>query len=432
MLEIIFKSIPKTSNEIIFVLGILGLCVLFSRHKKNIYVHAVLCISLGMITWRTAYGIISGRYASCLIILFSISAAYFLSSLIKFNNKLCIASVFLIGIGIISNWTYKNYIKTQINSNIEALAELHDRYNKRTNQWTLITNDKDYPKIKQREKQNNPIEVYYSDQTIQDIETAISNQRSISKRTLFAITLKEKENGNIDIFSERSKCRHVLSVFFSKNKKERKHVYRIESNADIFTLSENKSIEPMSGILKNGDLEVLDTPEQSFKKLKSHIGRYSLFFDYDESIRTPVNAYFYNASIFTDRLPYYNCLNDKAISGKHSAKIGISKGAGYLLFYQRFDEGSYEYSIIFSGKTGTTVCILYDLYKDKKWNVMPLATYTISTKGTFRIGTSFSVSDLNPGEYFLVGAWVNGEAYLDNFNVVKTDGQMSETNRNSK
>ena len=116
----------------------------------------------------------------------------------------------------------------------------------------------------------------------------------------------------------------------------------------------------------------------------------------------------------------------------HSAKIGISKGAGYLLFYQRFDEGSYEYSIIFSGKTGTTVCFLYDLYKDKKWNVMPLATYTISTKGTFRIGTSFSVSDLNPGEYFLVGAWVNGEAYLDNFNVVKTDGQMSETNRNSK
>jgi hypothetical protein len=271
------------------------------------------------------------------------------------------------------------------------------------------------------ENADNPFEVYHPDNTIKDFYPFLHNYKIVDRSALLNISLNAKEPDKIEIKSQLSKSRHILSIYAQKNKKRRENIYAVESKATIQILSKNKTIPPESGILKNGDLELLDSPEESFKKLKNHIGRYALFFDYDESKRTPVNAYFYNASIYTQYLPNYNCLNGCAISGNNSAYFDIKKGNGYILFNQKLQSGVYEFSFVFSGKSNTTICILYDLYKNKAWNETPLATYTISNNNTHRIRTSFSVGDLNDNEFFLVGAWVNGEAYLDNFCLIRKD-----------
>ena len=172
----------------------------------------------------------------------------------------------------------------------------------------------------------------------------------------------------------------------------------------------------------NGDLELIDSPEDSYIKFKNHIGHYALYFDFDQSKRTPVNAYFHNNPELTQYLPYYSCLNTKAISGNNSARIVTRKGVGYLLFSQKFYSGAYQYSVTFTGNKDSTVCLFYDLNEKNKWIGRPLATYTISSENLIqKITTSFIVSNLNPGDFFLVGVWVQGEAYLDNFYLEKVD-----------
>lgn len=425
MLEVLLKKIPKTSNEVVLILGLLGFFIIWLKGKKNIYLHIVLYVLLGVLIWRIVYRINSSRYASCLIYPFCISAAYCISFTIKTFSKIENKVIAIIGIALISYLLFKNFYITQINYNLGIIAELHDRLNSRSDVWTLIMQAEDLERVRKMEQYDNPFEFYNSDQTIQDVSKYITDYKTINKKVLYNIPLGSKENGFIHLDQADSKYRHVLSVYSQKNKKKRQHVYKIESNVKLLTLSNNKPIEAESGILENGDLELLDSPEQSHIKFKNHIKNYSLYYDFDESKRTPVNAYFYNGAKYTDLLPYYNCMNNKAISGKNSALIVTSGMKGSLIFYQKFYNGSYHYSVILSGKKDTTVCIFYDAYANKKWSVHSLGSYTIPSNGIFQIKTSFSVSDLNPGEYFLIGAYVVGEAYLDNFCITPTNEQST-------
>lgn len=416
MLEVLFKSIPKVTNEFIFILGILGFSILcLRRGKKSLYIPIVSSIVLAMVFWRMIYRIESSRYASIFIYLFSILAAYFLSSFVRYNSKIYTIPISIILLGIMTFWAGKNYGARQINSNLKILAQLHDHYNKKTDIWRLIIHADDSFRIRQMEKFHNSIRIFEDKKSPQDVSNYIKKYKSVDKKILFAVTWDKTEDGNINTLSDHSKYRHVLSIFFQGNQKKRMHVYTVESKAELMTLSQKKAIERESGILTNGDLEILDSPELSYKKYRANIGQYSLFFDYDESKRTPANAYFHNDASYTQYLPYYNCLNSEAISGKNSAKLIVPQGTGFLLFSQKFNEGTYQFSITLSGTKGTEICLLYDLYKNKKWIVMPLAYDVIHSKGIFKIKTSFSVSGLKSGDYFIVGAWVNGEALLDNF-----------------
>ena len=414
MVDILFRLIPKVTNEIIFVTGLLGIFILFLKRRTVTYFSISVLIILLMITWRVAYQIATTRYASVLIYPFSLFSACFFAGLKERKEKPIKYFFVFTAVGSLALWINKAYNIKQINRNLEIIAEYHNAVNRKGKEWTLITNAKDAGRIRRMEKANNLMITYYSEKGIDDVSSYIMEHRSLSDHILYNILSTNKPPHLVLPNSELSKYKYVLSVYTQKNKKKRANIYSIESKADLITLSQNKPVEPRSGILINGDLEKLDSAEQSFIKFKNHIGDYSLYFDYDESKRTPENAYFHNGAIFTQYLPYYSCLNDKAISGKNSAKIVTEKGAGYLLFYQKFTSGSYQYSVTFSGKKGTTVCVLYDVYQNKKWGVIPLATYTIPSKGIFQIKTSFSVS-LKPDEYFIVGARVSGEAYLDNF-----------------
>ena len=169
MFIVLFKTIPKATNEIVFLLGVLGLFVLSLRQKKNVYFYIFLCIMLGMFFWRMGYGIISSRYASCLIYPFSILAAFFLSYLAKIKKKSYLIVIFLIGIGLASSFAYKNYYKSQINFNLEILSQTHEKYNNKYEEATFIANIDEARRIKKMEKTNNKFEVYYGDRTKEDV-----------------------------------------------------------------------------------------------------------------------------------------------------------------------------------------------------------------------------------------------------------------------
>ena len=406
-------------------MGLLGLGVLCLKKWKSSYVRVVLYLTAGMIFLRTVYGIVSGRYASCLIYIFSILAAYFLACLIRFKNKLCTVCVVILGMICISNWLYKNYSCTQIDSDLEIVSQLHEHFNRKADQWTLVMYSEDLYRIRQLGNKSNPIGRYAENKTVQDLYDFIAKYKTISRKALFTIKTNAGEAFLDDAAADPSKHRRVLSVFFQRNRKKRIHVYTVEAKGELLTLSQNRPVEPESGILRNGDLEQLDSPEQSYNKLKGHIGRYSEYFDFDETKRTPVNAYFHNDGAFTANLPYYSCLNEKAISGKNSARIIMRNGVGYLLFYQRFPAGTYHYSVTVSGEKGTRICVLYDMCANKKWKVNPLVNFDIPYKGIFQIKSTFTVSDLSSDDFFLVGAWVRGDAYLDNFCLTKADGKTA-------
>ena len=375
-----------------------------------------------MILWRILYKIQSSRYAGILIYPFSISTSLFICHLFKSKIRSIKIICSFIAIGILIGLINKNYNIKQINSNLGIIAELHDKYNKTWREWILITNHKDGGRIKRMEKGANNYQTYYLEQTLDDVSMFIDNYIDVSHNVLYNISLNAEDSIRVNPNRPLSKFKHILSIYSQKNKKKRNNVFSIESKASFKYLSKNKIIIPESGILKNGDLETIDSPEDSYKKFKKHIGHYELYFDLDQSKRTPVNAYFHNAPEYTQYLPYYSCLNTKAISGKNSARIITKKGIGYLLFYQKFYSGTYQYSIIFTGTKGSTVCLLYDLNENNKWKGKPLASYTISSEELIHeITISFVVPNLPPGDFLLVGVWVRGEAYLDNIHLEKTD-----------
>ena len=85
---------------------------------------------------------------------------------------------------------------------------------------------------------------------------------------------------------------------------------------------------------------------------------------------------------------------------------------------QKFSKGKYILSFLAKAKRGTRLCLLYDLFKDGHWEVVPLTFFLAPDSRIYRIEKTFSISDLSDNDFFLVGAWVqDGEAFLDNFSL---------------
>lgn len=421
MLEVLTKSIPKTTNEIIFFLGLGGLFFFLLKHKRFPYSPIITLVFLSMIIWRVLFRIDSGRYAAVLIYPFTFFAAFFLSSLIRLKKSYSFLLVIISGIGIVYNCIYKCFNMSEANLYLETLVELHNRLNDQNNNCKLITFADDVNRIKQIEKNNNTI-AYYTNVSFQDICSYIENYRIINNSALYSIFVDSKEKNEINCKSKMSEYKLVLSYFSQKRRNKKMLVYKVDSaNTEFWALSQNKRIEPESGILYNGDLELVDTPEQSYEKLKNHIGYYSIYYNFDPTVQTAKNAYFHNDSATTKFLPYYNCSNTNPISGTYSAKLAINQGIGFLLFYQRFQNGKYEFSLLVRGDKDTVIHLLYDTNQSGKWSVNSLCVFIIPDKRLYKIKVSFDVDFLNKSDYFLVGTMVRGTAQFDNFTVEKYD-----------
>lgn len=372
-----------------------------------------------MVLWRSFFNIVSSRYTAGFIFPFVFFSTIFICAL--FKNKAFLKLLGITTLIVISlNWINKNYINARNSSNLEAIAELHDRYNKRINNSVLVTGDNAL-RIGMMEKNNNPFMHFGNLNSLQSVNTFDKKYKRSGQIALLDILTSSKERVSMKNSNSSNNLRYVLSVFSQKNKKKRHHIFSVESKARVFTLSQNKALESESGLLENGDLELLDTPEESYRKLAGSIGNYDSFFKYNDSIRTPINAYFHNSGVYTQFLPYYNCSNENAISGNNSARITIKKGIGSILFYQKFYSGKYVLSAVFKGEKDSRISLLYDCYQDNKWNPITLTNYIIEDKSTKKVEIEFDASSLKPKTYFLVGASVFGDVYLDNFCIKKID-----------
>lgn len=394
----------------------MGLCILTRR--SNVIVQVGLLIILLMAGWRSMIHLTSSRYASGLLFPFTFFATYSIYFLGKSKRKALHCLLLCTGIACIALWIQKNYNRSQINSNLKIVAEIHDAYNSGRDEYILVSNDEENLRIMRMEKKKNKIYQYIrqDNRTIKEIYNQLSY--ALDQNTLFDIVVNARNSAPFEPYNNSlTETKHVLSFFSQKNKKKRHFVYAIKSLVACPPVSSSNRISPECGILENGDLEIIDSEQDSYLKLKKHIGTFDPNKEYDASLRTPFNAYFYNAKNIPEPYPFYTCTDVGAISGKYSAyvKCGTIQ-QGYLIFYQKFMNGNYELSFLIKGTQGTRICILCDKYTNKKWQPVPLAFFTVPNKGLFHPIVNFSIDDLEPGDYFLVGVYIqNGEAFFDNF-----------------
>lgn len=426
-LTTIFRTIPKSVNEFIFVLGILGFFLALRDRKRCFLAHVGIYIVLLMTGWRVLIQIDTSRYASGLIFLFVISATFFFKCLIKTKNA--VARCFLLILaGVMSFlWLKKSYCITFINSPIITIAELHDRYNAKEEKTTLFLNLKDLPRFKKCVTGSNPVRGYYPASTLSDVQSFSDKCKLAYQAFLYDVLLDAKETTKITSSNTLNSCKLVLSIFSQKSKRKRHCLYYIESNSECSVVSNYETIPPESGMLENGDLEIVDSSVESFEKLKRHIKLYSDFYEYDETIRTPASAYFYNGQALTHLRPYYNCSDIDPISGKYSVVFRNIPSNGSLFFYQKNDCGDYEFSVYVRGSKGSSVSLIADLYVDKKWKYIELIRFYLPDKRLYKLKTSFAVDELKDNDYFLAGVTIgNGDAQIDNVALVKIEMSKSD------
>ena len=426
-LKTIFTTIPKSVNEIIFVLGLLGIVLPFAKNERDrLFQRITLIIIFFMVIWRALYQIESSRYASGLILPFTIGASYLIFKLNHLkSNSIVLRIVFpCLLFLVVVLWVKKDFQVSAVNQNINRIVDVHARMNKKAD-TILITPHNDMGRLKYYGSSNRQwVEPYFLEQNHADLSNFIEKFKTVNYRLLYDIVVRSGDTSKVSAKTKDAKYKQVLSLFAQKNKKKKHCVYLIESKGSYRSVSSHDMDEFDSGLLQNGDLEKLDSPERSYEKLKKHITYYEDFYVYDPSIRTPENAYFFNNQAVTHYRPFYTCTSENAISGKSSAYIRINaeKEVSYFLFYQRFHNGKYHYSFQVKGKKGTKVCLLYDMNQDKKYEVRPLAYFVLPNTQTYDVQTVFSVDTLAKDDFFLVGAWVyNGEAYLDNFKLDRID-----------
>lgn len=420
LFQTLIQKIPHASNELIFILGCLGLLLLLCKRRNNFFQKFFFFVLIFAVTWRSMYAINSSRYFSGVIFAFIFFSSCFLFYLFrKTRDSYLILFPLLLTVFTFVYLFCKNFSSHENNKALLAIVDLHKAYNRRGNSWTLLMPYKDSPRISFIEKNANQIEPIYKDVTTQDISIFFSEYRDAGKKVLYSSFLshKEKDISNSHDKYSLSKHKHIFS--FKPSKKKKYNVYKLEARANVLHVSD-LSNPTTPGLLENGDLERLDNPETSFNKLKSNIQSYSQYYKYDESIRTPINAFFHTSPSSAQFHPYFNALNSHAIFGKNSARISTNKGYAYILFFQKFYEGEYAFSVYIEGKKNTTVSVVYDSFFNGKWTIMPLASYTFKRDELVQIRTSFAIDDLKKGDYFLVGSYVdNGEAYFDNFSLTK-------------
>lgn len=425
MFEVLIQTIPSGINEYIFVIGIVFLLFLSSKVRKSGLFQACMIAALLMILWRIAIVIESSRYSIVLIYLFALVIAYQLSLFLK-SKVICLKvfAIFLI-CGCLFFFGKKLYYTTQINQNINVIGDTIRRYADSRGNYSFKIQYDDYARIKHRSgiKEN----IYFTstlDQ--QELNDLITNYKVAYQDLIVDYKSPRNDTDIIYPTTDKSKYRQILSLFVQKNKKKKYHCFLIKSNILCKAISPSEIAPIGDSILVNGDLELADSPEDSFKVLKKEIPGYEGFFGIDDTIRTPENAYFYFLPRQMPNFLHFDCTDIKPLYGARSAYINVRNGTAHLRFYQKVTSGNYKYSLLVRGNRGTNVEMQYLAFKKNKGNKHPLATFTLPDKRLYELSVSFSVDDLADNDYFRVAASVeNGEAYLDQFSLTQA-GQTDE------
>ena len=421
MLESLGK-ITKGVNLILFIWAAVGLFFMLRdpkiRKEKLFYVFLVMIAF--MVAWRTLDKIISSRYAICLILPTAVSAAYLIYVQGK-RRHLLVRVAFSVAI-LISGFLFlkmnTNSVFRNYSSNI--LSEMYKDVESSREKHLYVAAWKDFSRVYYSTRLGDNI----SSIRDKDIHDYVVNYRSIYPDLLFNVESRSIEDD--PVIMGMLKDKQIASLIDDTDKRKRQYIFLLSSENECVPVSENRIAPYRPNLLENGDLEQLDSPEESYGKLTTHVEKYAVFHNASESARTPRNAFVRTAPDIVS-LPEFSTAEPGAIDGKHSARISIPDGSADLMFDQRFSNGEYDYSMLVKGKTGTQVCIFYETEKNDSRETVPVATFTVPDKRLYRITTSISVDGLDRGDCFRVGVSVgNGEACFDDFSLTPSSSASGD------
>ena len=430
MLEALGK-IPKGVNIIIFIWAIIGLILLLMDPKvrKEKFFYLSLAVVGFMVLWRILIGIDSSRYATGLILPFTVFASYLICSAgrkkhlpVRLTLYAAIACMGFILLKMNTDSVFRNYSSDIVSELFKDIEQERDIRMFRA-PW------KDFSRIlfSTRLSRNIKATAWDGEHEKENVHKFLVNYDIAYPETVYNVDSRTIE-GDKEVWEAiRSKHRHVASLIEDTRKEKKQLIFLLSSDNQGVPVSEN-NIPPYSpNLLENGDMEELDSPEESDVKIKAHIGNSVANNKSDApAVRTPRNAHFSSAAD-ADALPEVNAQNDFAIAGEHSARIrAATKDTAYLLFDKRFSNGKYDYSMLIKGETGTNVSILCEVCKDGGSEIRQVGSFVIPDRRLFLITTHFSVDDLNGEDYFRAGVSVQtGEAYFDNFSLTPAASDSS-------
>jgi len=414
MLDILEK-IPKGVNIIIFIWAVIGIVLLV--HSPRFRRKRFLCFYLGiigfMIAWRVKIGIISSRYTAGMIIPFVALASIFLYSCGKRRHAVVRYALYAFLVGSAFIYVKMDFDSMTRNHYRDVIAEVFTDLDNSGGKYTFLLDESDYRRL------NMPLGFHG---TVKPMNGEKFHQYVSDYKTVYPETVVNVDSKNASAYpGGLDYVKKLVSISQNEKGTKRQLIYVLTSDNQCVPVSLNRAAPYQPNLLDNGDLEILDSVEDSYRKLKSGIGQYSLFYTADEKIRTPRNACFLTDSKLSS-LPEFSAANSNAIGGSHSARIRFPKGAADLMFQQHFSGGKYEYSMLVQGQTGTDVCAMYISHSDRGEQAVPLASFTIPDKRLYRITARFDFDSPGDGDFFTVGASVrNGEASLDNFSLTALD-----------
>lgn len=407
-----FLKVFKGVNELYCFFAFLGIIFyfFFSSSKEKKMGLLILLLSFFMIIVRCVFLIRSSRYASILIIPTSFFAAYFM--ICKCNNNLFIFSrgaLFFLFIFLIFR---KDYISSSFHSNSHDIAEAFCLLNKGfPGKFSNIVNNGEYERINYFT--NRMIDYEVNERDPASPSTYLEIYNNTFRDTLVFFPQKRGSQHN-NTFSKMF-YKELVSTKPSRDSKTIYKLYLFKSKTLVIPISKKNIPSYSDNLLKNGNLELIDSETDSYKKFIKHISGYSDHFSSSSKFRTASDTYFY-CNIDSDELPLLNISSVNPIQGKYSAHIVFDNGYAFLLFYQRFHNGKYLFSYLIKGKTNTVAWPVCLIYQNKKWRYESLSSYRITDKRLFLFSTQFSLESLRDDDFFLIGVMIrNGEATLDNF-----------------
>lgn len=429
MLESLGK-IPKGVNIIVFIWAMIGLVLLLwdpkIRKEKMFYIGL---IAVGfMVAWRVLFRIETSRYAAGLILPFVVFASYFLYNAGKrrhgFVRLVLYTAIACTGIIILK----MNVDSVSRNKSAVTIAEVFRNIDGNRGNHMFRAPWKDFRRIYYFCHMDDNILGVYS------VPKLILNYSEVYMDTVLNVEAKDMKDDALDAgVSEHAvwdklkrDARLIASVIEESNSKKKQLVYILSSDNQCIPVLKDRIPPYRPNLLDNGDLEDLDTPEESREKLEANLGEYALSSDgADSAVRTPRASYF-SVKSGSESIPEVGIRNDFPIDGNNSAWIRIPNGTAFLTFDRQFSNGMYEYSALVQGEKGTMVRILYVVCKDGSRKTRTVATLRIPDKRIFLITAHFSVDDLGQNDFFQAGASVqNGEAYLDDFSLTQAVSGVS-------
>ena len=423
------EKIPKGVNVIVFIWAMIGLYMLLRNPKirKEKFFYLFSGIIGFMVLWRIGVGIMTSRYATGLILPFVVFASYFLYHAGK-KKHLLVRLAFYVTIAITGFILLKmNTDSVLRNYSSDIVSEVFRRIDRTNKPYSFRAPWKDFSRILFSSHLNEKLVAVYDTH----FHKFIFTDRSVYPAdTVLDVDLRMIADDTEAL--DKIKTKQIASLVEDPKKDKRQLIYLLSSEDQCIPVPENRIPLYSQNLLDNGDLEELDSPEESRDKLKQHNAECVLSNASGETVLTPRNAYF-SAEPDTTAFFEVNTRNDSHIAGNNSARIRFKQEKEYrkdviwdyfpdkaasLMFDRHLSNGEYEYSMLVRGETGSEVCVLCEVFKEGNREIQRIAAFRIPDKRLFHITTHLSIDDLGQEDYFQVGVSVQkGEAFFDNFSL---------------